>query len=1015
MEVRSGGVVCFGPFKLDLRAGELHRDGQKIRLQEQPFRILILLLEGAGTVVTREEIRKKLWPNDTIVEFDHSINAAIKKLRLVLGDSAQEPQYVETVGRRGYRLMPPLEWRDGLDTPEHSQGQDHQPHFPSDKFIGKRVSHYRILELLGGGGMGIVYKAEDIKLGRSVALKFLPEELIGNPVSLARFEREARAASALDHPNICAVYELGEHEGQTFIVMQLLEGQTLGERIAAAFGPSIALSEFLDLAIQMAEGLDAAHRKGIIHRDIKPANIFVTNRGEAKILDFGLAKLYDAAHANGTTESPTAGDASVAAFPETCSSPIGELNLSRTGAAMGTVCYMSPEQVRREKVDARTDLFSIGAVLYEMATARRAFEGNTATEVQQAILDRVPISALDLNLELPPELLRIIDKALEKDQERRYQDASALCADLRRLQQQTAQPQTHPHRWLFSAVAVGVFAVIAASGVVWILRAPILPKIAGTTQLTSNGRDKGPGIASDGVRIYFSEQTRDGKGIVTIPVAGGEGVPIRTPFRNAQVLNISPNGAELLVGEGDVIRENPLWLVPTLGGTPRRLGNILAHDASFSPDGKKLVYANGGDLFLAKGDGSESHRLLPHNPDRSVWAWRPTWSPDGARLRFEFFHMERHVSELWEVDSDGRNIHPALPKMEGQFDKCCSAWTPDGKYSLFLAWKLDGRKDLWAMREKAGWFQGARHKPVQLSAGPIELGNVAPSRDGKTLFTTGTLSRGEMMRFDAQTQRFTPFLPEISAERVNYSRDGAWMAYIKLGELWRSRTDGSERLQLTFGPMGVDGPTWSPDGKQIAFTGQQSGTRQQLYTVSANGGTPDLVVSDSEPSTPTWSPDGKSLMFANLWGFRDIALHTIELPTRRVSAVPGSKGLFGPSWSSDGRYIVAICCDPMSASAAKLVLFDRSTQRWAALVDFTGRNSRIYWHAWSRNGKYVYFMSSGTDEGVFKIGISDRKPQTITRLKDLDTTWIGLSPDDEPLIFRQTSSTEIYALEWEAP
>ena len=717
MDVRSVGEVCFGAFKLDLRAGELHRDREKVCLQEQPFQILILLLEGAGTVVTRDEIRKKLWPNDTIVEFDHSINAAINKLRLVLRDSAQEPQYVETVARRGYRLMPPLEWSGGLDAPANGRRQDHQPHFPSDKFIGKRVSHYRVLELLGGGGMGIVYKAEDIKLGRNVALKFLPEELVGNPASLARFEREARAASALDHPNICAVYEFGEHDAQTFIVMQLLEGQTLGERIAAASGPSIALAEFLDFAIQILEGLDAAHRKGIIHRDIKPANIFVTNRGAVKILDFGLAKLYDATHANGTTEPPKPEDASGEVSSETCPSyPNGELNLSRSGATMGTVCYMSPEQVRRERVDARTDLFSVGAVLYEMATARRAFVGNTATEVHQAILHSVPIWALDRNLESPPELLRIIDKALEKNQDRRYQNASELCADLRRLQQ-PAQLEAPPHRWLFSAVVLGVFAVLAASGISWILRTPTLPKIVGTTQLTSNGR-VGDNIASDGVRIYFTQRTVDGTGVFTIPVAGGEGVPIRTPFRDAHLLNISSSGAELLVGEGDVIAENPLWLVPTVGGTSRRVGSILAHDANFSPDGKTLVYANGGDLFIAKGDGSESHRLLPHNPDRSVWAWRPTWSPDGTRLRFEFFHMERKVSELWEVDVRWAGMFIShYPQWKAEFNKCCSAWTPNGKHFFFQAWKNLQRgdspmpaSDLWAVREKGGWFQGMQDR-----------------------------------------------------------------------------------------------------------------------------------------------------------------------------------------------------------------------------------------------------------------------------------------------------------------
>ena len=216
----------------------------------------------------------------------------------------------------------------------------------------------------------------------------------------------------------------------------------------------------------------------------------------------------------------------------------------------------------------------------------------------------------------------------------------------------------------------------------------------------------------------------------------------------------------------------------------------------------------GGDLFLAKGDGSESHLLLPHNPDRSVWAWRPTWSPDGTRLRFEFSHMERKVSDLWEVDSDGRNIHLALPKMRGQFNQCCSAWTPDGKYFLFQAWKhLEGgdsptpATDLWTMREKASWFQGARHKPVQLNAGPFHFGTPVPSRDGKTLFATGSLARGELMRFDAKTRRFTSFLPRIPAESLSFSRDGLWMAYVKYpqGELCRSRTDGSERLQLTCG------------------------------------------------------------------------------------------------------------------------------------------------------------------------------------------------------------------------
>ena len=275
-------IACFGPFELDLKAGELNRDGKMVRLQEQPFQVLKMLLECPGEVVTREELRRTLWPNDTVVEFDQSINAAIKKLRLALGDSAENQQYIETVGRRGYRLIVPASWLE----PVHSATDLERPvELPQDTtaLIGKKVSHYRVLQVLGGGGMGMVYAAEDLKLGRRVALKFLPEELVDDAAALQRFEREARAASALNHQNICTIYAVEEYEQQPFIVMELLEGRTLREIISEAAGAEtgkeahLQLKSLLDISIQIADGLEAAHRKGIIHRDIKPANIFVTN------------------------------------------------------------------------------------------------------------------------------------------------------------------------------------------------------------------------------------------------------------------------------------------------------------------------------------------------------------------------------------------------------------------------------------------------------------------------------------------------------------------------------------------------------------------------------------------------------------------------------------------------------------------------------------------------------------------------------------------------------------------
>ena len=477
---QSPHLVRFESFEVNLRSGELCKNGEKVKLQEQSFRILAMLLENPGEVVMRGEIQKRLWPNDTVVEFENSINAAIKKLRLALGDSAEQPRYIETLARRGYRWMVPVEWVEASPAGLRAAAMtvvEPQAESAASHLIGKKVSHYRVLEVLGGGGMGVVYKAEDLRLGRRVALKFLPEELASDQDALKRFEREARAASALSHPNICTIYEVEEHEGQPFIVMELLEGETLRELITAARAP-LQSEKLLNLAVQIIEGLDAAHREGIIHRDIKPANIFVTKRGQAKILDFGLAKLATDLLPGEVPLEPDRGIDDVRRTQRASGATSGpRLLLSRTGAAMGTAGYMSPEQVRGEKLDARTDLFSFGLVLYEMATGQRAFAGDTAAELHDAILKHTPVSPGQLNREIPTQLEGIIDRALEKDRDTRYQSATALLADVKRLQQPAgsdmAAVSSGPRKRRF-VLAMGFVALLAvvAGAVYYLTRRP---------------------------------------------------------------------------------------------------------------------------------------------------------------------------------------------------------------------------------------------------------------------------------------------------------------------------------------------------------------------------------------------------------------------------------------------------------------------------------------------------------------------------------------------------------------
>ena len=405
------GQVRFGPFALNLETADLQGVDRTLRLPEQQFQILHMLLKRSGGVVTREEIRKRLWPNDTIVEFDRSINAAILKLRSALRDPSNENGFIETVARRGYRLLASVEPFD------HQMPATPDTPSPRHLLIGQVVSHYRVLGVLGGGGMGVVYKGEDVKLNRPVALKFLTEELAKRPSLLQRLEHEARTASSLNHPNICTIYDIGEHERQPFIVMEFLEGETLRELIADLAATSgekrtLSLAQLLGIAIQMAEGLEAAHARGIIHRDIKPANVFVTRSGTVKLLDFGLAWQLNVAR-------PESGAGA---------SPSPRHNGAQTFAS-GTPDYMSPEQVRSEPLDQRSDLFSFGILLAELFSGGHPFRRESADETAEAILHDSP----RLGGDLPQSVVVLIRRLLSRTLDLRYQSIAQVRADLERI------------------------------------------------------------------------------------------------------------------------------------------------------------------------------------------------------------------------------------------------------------------------------------------------------------------------------------------------------------------------------------------------------------------------------------------------------------------------------------------------------------------------------------------------------------------------------------------------------
>jgi serine/threonine protein kinase/Tol biopolymer transport system component len=746
---------------------------------------------------------------------------------------------------------------------------------------GQIVSHYRILDGLGGGGMGLVYRAEDIKLGRLVAVKFLLEESAKDAVALRRFEREARSASALEHPNICSIYEFGEHEGQPFLVMQLLEGQTLRDLIRGTERETpLPLEQLLDLAIQISDGLDAAHGQGIIHRDIKPANIFVTTQGQARILDFGLAKLARVPESSAVQPDPDPDNET-----KVLKSAMPDLLLSRTGATMGTAGYMSPEQALGRKLDSRTDIFSLGVVLFEMATGSRAFEGDSLVEVRDAVLNRVPLSPHQLNPSLPVEFENIILKAMEKRPELRYQLASEICADLKSVKRDFdsrnaaliptapaggSSARKHARNWLRTWIPVCTFVLaVLAGGFYWVERLSRAAPLLNVRQLTRNSPENSVNsgaISPDGKYLAYSDLA----GLHIETLATGETLDVPQP----QALMHSQVTWSILAGwlpdsTGFVANANKgtsqfhfnghdtsIWAVSLLGETRKLRDDSMAF--SISPDGLWLAFgtnANGGvlydhEIWLMRPDGGEPQKIYDAEPNTLIT--EVVWSPNARRIAYLKTDNSGTVISIESRDLRGRSPTqilraPSMGLLAG------FRWLPGGRIGYSLAkdrsfktcdhWQmrvdLSSGKPIERPRPVANWFPGCPSY-VSFTADGKHFAFVR-GIDQYTIYTSD---------LEANGTRISPPKPLTLSESRNipsgWTSDSKMVVFIsdRNGpmEIFRQPVDAKAAQRIFTGQAITGAARLSPDGTEILYVAADR-SEQRLMRIHVVGGAQQEIMS----------------------------------------------------------------------------------------------------------------------------------------------------------------------------